>query len=1071
MTTTSQVTSPPSQTRSPSRALVPLHLAGPALAVLVSCAGGAPDTGRLDDGAAAISVAQCEYAPFRDHHGKVPICHYNPSGRRWKYVFTRVTPADCQAHVTAHVAGKPDYVAVDDRDCSGDGCLPLDAPCDATVPCCDGLTCQAGVCTEVDACVAHPCGADQDCADRPWPADDDAHGRTCTCAVGFEAFGGEGDEGDGERGHHGDDDEDHDDHDDDHDDGDHDDDDHDDDDHEGAPLVCADVDECATGAASCAANATCTNTAGGFGCACDAGFVGDGVTCAPAGPCAGPAHPDGSPCDDGDPCTLDDVCHAGGCAPGAPATCLPPDVCHVGVCDPAIGGCGAVAAADGTPCDDGVASNGADTCQLGRCVPPPLPAPTGPPTAFSFGDPHLGSWASAGGHHGYDIQHVGEFHLATDHAGFAMQVRHCPWGTSGRVSVNRAFATLIGGARVTTYLSRTAPVWIDGAPVDLAAGPHVFADGSATYLDGATTVFAYADGGFATVSAQASYLDIRGYRGARAPGGLRGLWGDDGDGALTPRLGGGLAPVVTFDELSRFATSWRVLPGESLFDDGLPPDCAVGVTPTAAFTSRLLTPAQLAFAAAACAGIADPVLHEACLVDVGETGEVGFAASAASMPAPVVFDADLDGAPDPADVCPTVGDPSQTDGDGDGVGDACDDCPAAANADQLDTDGDGTGDACEPPAVPAAAGHLIAGGRGHTCAVVAGAVYCWGLGDSGVLGNGGVTSAASPVLVAGLGDATAIAAGMFFSCARRASGQVACWGSNVSGQLGNPTAGGNSAVPVAVDGLTDAIAIAAGANHACAVRAAGQVWCWGANGAGQLGDGSTSPRATPVAVITAAGAPLDDVRAVATGDTHTCAVQRDGDVYCWGANASGQLGNGSVSAGPTAVATPTAPFSSAVVIAEAQVAITAFNGGACTIAISGRAWCWGVNGSGQVGADSAAPLFPNPQPVPGLTDVTAIAGGFFHVCAVAGGHAYCWGSNGSGQLGQPAAIALLRAPALVTGLAPTLGVVDVGAGGSHGCTIDDTGAGACWGANGFGQIGDGGPPTTRFSASPVAPPL
>gem|GEM_PF-1769548 len=145
---------------------------------------------------ASLTLAQCNYEEFQDRRGRVRVCHYAQRRTRAKYVMVKVTPEECEDHIEEHVEGYPDFVAVGDSNCSGDGCLPLNAPCDPTVPCCDGLTCAmssdpaaaaAGPhCVDVDACENNPCGDHEECIDKPWPAGDDADGRICNCAPGFE---------------------------------------------------------------------------------------------------------------------------------------------------------------------------------------------------------------------------------------------------------------------------------------------------------------------------------------------------------------------------------------------------------------------------------------------------------------------------------------------------------------------------------------------------------------------------------------------------------------------------------------------------------------------------------------------------------------------------------------------------------------------------------------------------------------------------------------------------------------------------------------------------------------------
>ena len=199
------------------------------------------------------------------------------------------------------------------------------------------------------------------------------------------------------------------------------------------------------------------------------------------------------------------------------------------------------------------------------------------------------------------------------------------------------------------------------------------------------------------------------------------------------------------------------------------------------------------------------------------------------------------------------------------------------------------------------------------CALLAGGqVDCWGSNSLGQLGNGTATGpdncangfvngscSTTPVAVSGITNAVAIAAGFSDTCALLAGGHVDCWGDNQSGELGNAATGGPdcggfcSATPVAVSGITNAVAIAAGYGHTCALLAGGHVDCWGDNRLGELGDSTTtgvdcggSCSTAPVAV-----SGITSAVAITTGASHSCALLSTGSVTCWGSNHYGQLGN------------------------------------------------------------------------------------------------------------------------------------------------------------------------------------
>ena len=349
-----------------------------------------------------------------------------------------------------------------------------------------------------------------------------------------------------------------------------------------------------------------------------------------------------------------------------------------------------------------------------------------------------------------------------------------------------------------------------------------------------------------------------------------------------------------------------------------------------------------------------------------------------------------------------------------------------------------------PADVPLANGlTALASGYSHSCVITAsGGVKCWGANSSGQLGDGTTTTRATLAAVSGLaGGVTGAALGYYHSCALTVSGGVKCWGSNGNGQLGDGTYG-QRLTPIDVSGLTSGVAaVAAGYYHTCALTSGGGVKCWGNNGNGQLGDGTTNGRNTPVDVSGLAGG----VTAIAAGGWHTCALTSGGGVKCWGSNSYGQLGDGTTTQRTTPV--DVSGLTSGV------IAVAAGGDQTCAITGSGGVKCWGLGGWGELGDGTSTDRWTAVD-VSGLTSgVVGIAAGNFHTCALTSvGGLKCWGQNSYGQIGDGTTSGR-NTPADVSGLAG--GVAAIGAGGSHTCALTTGGGVKCWGDNSSGQLGDG----------------
>src|SRR6185369_10960550 len=168
-----------------------------------------------------------------------------------------------------------------------------------------------------------------------------------------------------------------------------------------------------------------------------------------------------------------------------------------------------------------------------------------------------------------------------------------------------------------------------------------------------------------------------------------------------------------------------------------------------------------------------------------------------------------------------------------------------------------------------------------------GAAFCWGANASGQLGNGSTTSASSPTAVSGGHVFTSIAAGGAHACGLTAQGVAYCWGDNTTGQLGTGSST-RSLVPVPVAGGVAFMVISAGQQHTCGISAPQRFgFCWGNNASGQIGDQSTVTRLVPTGVTGSV-----QFAKVSAGVSHTCGVSVTGAALCWGSNAAGQLGTG-----------------------------------------------------------------------------------------------------------------------------------------------------------------------------------
>jgi len=344
--------------------------------------------------------------------------------------------------------------------------------------------------------------------------------------------------------------------------------------------------------------------------------------------------------------------------------------------------------------------------------------------------------------------------------------------------------------------------------------------------------------------------------------------------------------------------------------------------------------------------------------------------------------------------------------------------------------------------------------------VRSGALWCWGSNSDGQLGLGEAQvgkSQLTPQLVDETRTWRSIAAGGAHTCGVDSLDQLWCWGANDYGQLGTAVSvpGTNHPLPVQVDGTRRWSNVWAGLDHTCAVALGGSgqrtLYCWGRNGAYQLALGDNTSRGLPDMVkITAPqkGSDIEWHHAGLSLDDHTCAVQHNNTLWCWGANGNGQLGQDGQS-----VALDRGRPNRIVVGSTLFSFVATGRDYTCALDTQGGLWCWGRNDSGQLGlGDTTDRSAPAQQPM--LSKVQSLGIGYDHACAVSTERSVsCWGSNSDGQLGDGGPILVSKDTPQ-----PTSGVAKyqaVGAGRAFSCALDENGNLWCWGKNSQGQLGVG----------------
>lgn len=345
---------------------------------------------------------------------------------------------------------------------------------------------------------------------------------------------------------------------------------------------------------------------------------------------------------------------------------------------------------------------------------------------------------------------------------------------------------------------------------------------------------------------------------------------------------------------------------------------------------------------------------------------------------------------------------------------------------------------------------IIAAGGNTTCALSAsGVVSCWGQNDYGQLGDGTTTARAEPRAIAGL-TATGIGLGDSHACALNMDGAYQCWGSDLYGELGDGTFG-NRSLPNPPSPQRGLIAIDGGQQFTCAVDSQGVASCWGISSDGQVGSATRGNTALAPLTVNAGG----PVAAVSTGGRTACAIRRDGEIACWGFGAHGQVGDGR----STATVPERVPLTGVRMISAGEHNTCAVHGSVAAESVS----CWGDNRSNVAGTTGELALTPTAimRSWPGTVSELKVGG--HHACVrTSNDQVWCWGNNGSGQLGDGTtdSTSVPRRAGNTTFTAVAL---------LHhsSCAIRSTdNVAMCWGSNYYSELGNGHT-IERTSPTPV----
>lgn len=339
----------------------------------------------------------------------------------------------------------------------------------------------------------------------------------------------------------------------------------------------------------------------------------------------------------------------------------------------------------------------------------------------------------------------------------------------------------------------------------------------------------------------------------------------------------------------------------------------------------------------------------------------------------------------------------------------------------------------------------ISAGNKHTCALTpAGTAWCWGEAGEGQLGNGSSSDQALPSPVDTMVTFDEIDTGDGLTCARD-GGDLYCWGSSLDGRLGIDPVPSTTDVPQLVSSSLQFVQISMTDDHVCALDSQSDIYCWGEGADGRLGNDSEVDETVPTKIEDPDGQSNKKWKAVAAGVSHTCAIDMSDALWCWGANGSGELGNNSTTPSFKPVAVSVASIGS-----PQFIRVTAGGGFSCAITAANDSYCWGSNASGKLGIASSDATRDTPAMVDGGLKFMSISADFDHACGVTiTGETYCWGEADHGRLGYG-----MRddkdAPIAIDSM---LTFSSVTTGADHSCAVTMNSRAYCWGRDDRDQLG------------------